>query len=274
MGDYRERQRTDTGKCCFDMGTKNNKKLSFAINYLKYLGTKSMKAAVLQQEFYKLGCSFDVYAGEEQIWVSLSGLTENIEKATKLFENLLANAQPNDDALKNVVSDILKKRDDAKLNKGEILYGGLYSYGKFGKKSPYTNILSSDELKKLKSADLITLINNITSYQHRILYYGNNTTTEVSGMLNKLHQVPAQLKSIPAPVKFTETDANTNVYVVDYDMKQAEVILLAKDGPYNKDNAAISRIFNEYFGGGMYYKILFNYSFCIVLTSKTAPFPY
>ena len=234
-----------------DMGTNHNKNLDVAVNYLKYLGTKDLTAAAVQQEFYKLGCSFDVYVGEDQIWVSLSGLTENIEKATKLFEDLLANAQPNDEALKNVVSDILKKRDDAKLNKNEILYGGLYSYGKYGKLSPYTNILSSSELKNLKSADLISVIHNITSYQHHIMYYGNNTTAELSAMLNNLHKVPAVLKPIPAPVKFTEVDANKNVYVVDYDMKQAEVILLAKDGPYNKDNASIARIFNEYFGGGM-----------------------
>ena len=234
-----------------DMGTKHNKNLDVAINYLKYLGTKNLTAAALQQEFYKLGCSFDVFSSDEQVWVSLSGLTENIEKATKLFEDLLANAQPNDDALKNVVSDLLKKRDDTKLNKSEILYGGLYAYGKYGKTSPYTNILSSDELKNLKSADLISLINNVTSYQHRILYYGSNTPTELSAMLNNLHKVPATIKPIPAPVKFTETDANTNVYVIDYDMKQAEVILLAKDGQYNKDNASIARIFNEYFGGGM-----------------------
>jgi predicted Zn-dependent peptidase len=233
------------------MGTNHNKNLDVAINYLKYLGTKNLTAAALQQEFYKLGCSFDVFSSDEQVWVSLSGLTENIEKATKLFEDLLANAQPNDDALKNVVSDILKKRDDTKLNKSEILYGGLYAYGKYGKTSPYTNILSSDELKNLKSADLISLINNVTSYQHRILYYGSNTPSELSAMLNNLHKVPATIKPIPAPVKFTETDANTNVYVIDYDMKQAEVILLAKDGQYNKDNTSIARIFNEYFGGGM-----------------------
>ena len=234
-----------------DMGTNHNKNLDVAINYFKYLGTKDLTAAAVQQEFYKLGCSFDVYVAEDQIWVSLSGLTENIEKATTLFENLLANAQPNDDALKNVVSDILKKREDAKLNKNEILYGGLFSYGKYGKTSPYTNILSSDELKNLKSADLISLIHNVTSYQHHILYYGNNTPAELSMMLNNLHKVPAVLMSIPAPIKFAETEANTNVYVVDYDMKQAEVILLSKDGMYNKDNAAITRIFNEYFGGGM-----------------------
>ena len=234
-----------------DMGTNHNKKLDVAINYLKYLGTKDLSAAALKQEFYKLGCSFDVYVGEDEVYVSLNGLTENIEKAIKLFEDLLANAQPNEAALANVVSDILKKREDAKLNKGEILFGGLFAYGKYGKKSPYTNILSAEELKNLNSQELISIINEITSFQHRVLYYGDNSATALVSILDNLHKVPETLKPIPAPVKFQEVDENTNVYVIDYDMKQAEVILLSKDGLYNKDNASLVRMFNEYFGAGM-----------------------
>lgn len=234
-----------------DMGTNHNKKLDMAINYLKYLGTKELSAAAFQQELYKLGCSVDVYAGEDNVWVSIRGLTENIEKAVKLFEDLLQNAQPNEEALKNLVADILKKRDDAKLDKFEILYGALFSYGKYGKKSPYTNILSSEELKNVSSAELIEIINKLTSYEHRILYYGNNSPEELVAMLNKLHKAPTQLIPLPEPVKYEELDASNNVYVVDYDMKQAEIILLSKDGPYKKEDASMTRIFNEYFGGGM-----------------------
>ncbi|MEO6901733.1 MAG: insulinase family protein [Bacteroidia bacterium] len=234
-----------------DMGTNENKKLEIAVNYLKYLGTKELTAAQVQEEFYKLGCSFDVHADEDEVWVSLSGLTENIEKATQLFENLLVNAQPNEEALKNLESDILKKRADAKLNKREILFKALFSYGKYGKKSPYTNILTTEELNNLTSKELIASVNDILTYQHRILYYGSNTPAELTVILNKLHQVPATLKPLPTPVEFQETEANTNVYVVNYDMKQAEVILLSKDSTYNKKNAAEIAMFNEYFGGGM-----------------------
>lgn len=234
-----------------DMGSNHNKKTEIAINYLKYLGTNKLTAAELQQEFYKLGCSFNVYVGEDQTWVSLSGLTENIEKATTLFENLLANAQPNEKALSNLVSDILKKREDAKLNKSEILFGALYSYGKYGKYSPYTNILSTAELKNLKSKDLIAIAKNITSFQHRVLYYGNNTIEEVTAMLNSLHVKPEPLKPVPMDVKFQETEANNNVYVVNYDMKQAEVILFSKDDKYDRSIIPSVRLFNEYFGGGM-----------------------
>lgn len=234
-----------------DMGTNNDKKLGIAVDYLKYLGTKTMTAAQIQQEFYKLGCSFDVFSSRDEIWVSLSGLTENIEKATQLFEDLLANAQPNDEALQNLISDNLKKRSDAKLDKGEILFSALSSYGKYGKVSPYTNILSDDELKKLKPADLIAITGRITSYDHHILYYGSNSSEEVLSIINKYHNVPATLTPVPAPVKFQEMEANSNVYAVDYDMKQAEIIFLSKDGMYNKDNAPVVRLFNEYFGGGM-----------------------
>lgn len=234
-----------------DMGTNNNKKLDVAINYLKYLGTKDLSAGAVKQEFYKLGCSFDVYVSEDEVYVSLKGLTENIEKAIKLFEDLLANAQPNDEALKNLVSDMLKKREDAKLNKGEILFGGLFSYGKYGKLSPYTNILSAEELKSLNSNELISIVNEINSFQHRILYYGDNSAADLTVILDNLHKVPDSLKPVPTPVKFQEVAENTNVYVIDYDMKQAEVILLSKDGFYTKENAPLVRMFNEYFGAGM-----------------------
>jgi predicted Zn-dependent peptidase len=234
-----------------DMGTIDNKKADVAINYLKYLGTKDLSAAQVQQEFYKLGCSFDVYVGEDQTWVSLSGLTENIEKATQLFEKLLADAQPNEEALKNLEADILKKRADAKLNKGEILFGGMMNYAKYGKSSPYTNILSEKELGELKSSELIDFIHSLTSYQHRVLYYGNQKIEDVTSMLDRLHITPATLKPIPEPHKYPERDDNGDVYVVNYDMKQAEVIFLSKDGMFNKENAPSVKLFNEYFGGGM-----------------------
>ena len=234
-----------------EMGTNHDKKLDIAINYLKYLGTKNLTAAQLQQELYKLGCSFDVFVGEEEVWVSLKGLTENIEKATKIFEDLLANAQPDEEALKNLKSDIIKKREDNKLNKDEILWSALFNYGKYGKVSPYTNILSKEEIKKLNSKDLISIINRINSYEHHILYYGNNSSDELITMLNQLHRVPEKLNPVPAPIKFQEPEANTNVYVVDYDMKQAEIIMLSNDGFYNKNNAPQIRLFNEYFGAGM-----------------------
>lgn len=235
----------------FEMGTDNNKKLGIAIDYLKYLGTDKYSAEALKQEFYKLGVSFGVYSGPNQIWVQIAGLTENFDKATQLFEDLLLNAKPDEEALKNLVSDILKKRADAKLNKSEILWSGLYSYGKYGKLSPFTNILSNAELQKVTSKELIDITKQLTSFEHKVLYYGSNKSDEVIAVLNKNRHLPATLTPVPMAVKYTYLEAESNVYIVDYDMKQAEIIMFSKDEMYNKENAPAVRMFNEYFGSGM-----------------------
>ena len=55
-------------------------------------------------------------------------LEDNFEESVQLFENLLANAVANDDALHNLKADVLKKREDAKLNKQTILYKPVFSF--------------------------------------------------------------------------------------------------------------------------------------------------
>lgn len=235
-----------------DMGSNNDRKIGIAIEYLQFLGTSKYSPAQVKEEFYKLGCSFEVFNSEEQVYVSLSGLASNFEKALVLFEHLLADAKPNPDALSEMIEDILKKREDAKLSKNEILQGAMRSYAKYGPKSAYTNLLTEKELKKIKAEELCKWITSITSYPHRVLYYGPAEQQLLLTILNDKHLTPEKALSIPAPMQFPELAQNENkVYVVDYDMKQAEILSLSKGELYNKNNAAKIALFNEYFGGGM-----------------------
>ena len=237
----------------FDMGSNNDKKLANAINYIQFLGTSKLTPAQVQQEFYKAGCTFGVNSTEERVYVYFSGLSENFEKGIQIFENLIADAQPNKEALDNMVSNILKQRSDNKLSKDEILWSAMYNYGMYGQKNPYTNILSEKELNELKPEELVSIIKGLNSYQHYVMYYGPQQTAELKTMLNKYHNVPATLKPVPAEIKFTEqpAPAENKVYVVDYDMKQAEIIMLSQSEKFNKSNVAQRRLFNEYFGAGM-----------------------
>jgi len=114
----------------FDMGSNNNKMINLAVNYLPFLGTSKYSPSELQQEFYKLGCSFSVSSNFDMTFVSLSGLNENFIPALKLFEELLNDPIPNETALNNLVKDIIKRRADAKLQKGSIL-SAMNSYGPF-----------------------------------------------------------------------------------------------------------------------------------------------
>jgi predicted Zn-dependent peptidase len=236
----------------FDMGTNHDKLLPLAIEYIPYLGTSKMSPAEVQQAFYKLGCSFNVFNSENQTWVSLSGLSENFKQATQLFENLLNDPKINEEVLKNLVSDILKKRSDAKQDKRTILQKMLVNYAKFGENNPATHILSEGELSLIKTEQIASLITALTKFDHKILYYGPKLIGDVKEILNETHEVLSPgLKPIPKETNFKPQSFNNTVYVVDFDMKQAEIVILTEGQSYKPENVPIITMYNEYFGGGM-----------------------
>ncbi|GAB2791028.1 putative Zn-dependent peptidase [Hymenobacter luteus] len=262
-----------------DLGTNHDPKLGLATDYLQYLGTGKYNAAQLQQEFYKLGCSFSVQSGQDRTFVSLSGLDTNFEQALQLFESLLAAPKPDAAALKNMVAGVLKARQDAKLNKGVILNQALVNYAKYGAKNPFTTQLSEKELKALKPEQLTALIQKLPTYQHRVLYYGprpmrglkktDNEETEkkigynnqkdewgspgsLTNILTQHHRTPAKLTPVPANKDFAEQPlTDRKVYWVDYNMVQAEILFLSKGPVFDKGLLPTTSLYNEYFGGSM-----------------------
>ncbi len=236
----------------FEMGTNHNLKLGLAINYLSYLGTSEYSASELMLEFFRTGCRFNVNTSNERVFVSLSGLDEHMEKGLALLELLLADAQPNQEALDRLIEDVLKVREDNKLSKNTILWSGMFNYAMFGKENPFTHIIPEEELKNIKPEELIAIIRGLTSYEHKILYYGTHAPQDLKKTLDAYHKVPKSLKSIPKEKKFTEQKTReTKVYVVDYDMKQVDIIMLSKSAPYTSEIVPQVRVFNNYFGRGM-----------------------
>ncbi len=236
----------------FDMGKNNNIKLDLAINYLPFLGTDKYSPAEIQQEFYKIGCDFDVFASEDRVYVYLTGLNDNFDEGVKLFEHLLANAKADQEAYDNMVSNTMKERSDAKLSKGNILWGGMMSYAYHGNDNPFKNILPEEELKSIDPNELTALIKDLSQYKHRALYYGPLSNSELASKLNEMHNAPAEMKDLPSGKEFAEIEnEGTKVYYVDYDMEQVEILMLSKKKLYDPKDVAAAAIFNEYFGGGM-----------------------
>lgn len=236
----------------FDMGSNHSKILPIAVEYIQYLGTSTMSPAQIQQEFYKLGCSFDVFNSDNQTWVSLSGLNENFSKAVKLFESILKDPKVEEETLKNLIDDILKKRSDAKQDKRTILQKMMVNYAKFGSNNPVTNTYSEQELKALKAAEVSAFIKSLTAYQHEVLYYGPKLIGDVKDILNQEHtQSLTKLNNLPEEAKFEKKKFSNEVLVVDYDMKQAEIVVISEGDMYSAQSAPIIKLYNEYFGGGM-----------------------
>ncbi len=235
-----------------DAGTNNNPKMKEAVEYLQYLGTGDMMADEVKKEFYKMGVSFGVFADVDQTYLYLNGLAENMDKGIQLFEKLLSDPKPDDAAMGKMVDGIFKQRDDIKKDKYAILWQGLMSYGIYGEKSSFTNVMTNKDLRDLKSAELIEIIKGFTKMEHRVLYFGPQSEDKLIASLNANHILPEQLLPVPEPIVFEALDINKPmVYWTNYDMVQAEILFLSKGEKFDVSRLPAARMFNEYFGGSM-----------------------
>jgi len=236
----------------FDIGKNNNRKIDLALDYLSYLGTSKLTPTEFSQELYKIGANFSVFTSENYLYLQLSGLGKNAPAAIRMVENLLTDARPDADALEKLKASVLKQRADDKLSKEKILFEAMINYGKYGQLSPFTNVLSNEELKKVTPGELLDEVHNLLHYQHRVLYYGPASSAEV---LSELHSVRHYPESFNIPLlsnPFPELEQPDNlVYIVDHEMTQAEVIMLTRDEVYDPSMVPLATLFNEYYGGGM-----------------------
>ncbi|MBV8254499.1 MAG: insulinase family protein [Chitinophaga sp.] len=235
----------------FDVGSWNNKKLGLAAQYLQFLNTDKYTAEQISKEFYNIACSFNIGAGTENTTVTITGLQENFDKAVALFEHIIANCKPNEQALAALKSRLNKARTDSKLNKGQILKG-LQNYAIYGAKNPFNYQLSQSELDGLTANELTDLLHSLMKFQHTVIYWGPQALSAAQADITKVHPVSATFAAAPAAINFTKVSQDNNkVLFADYDMVQSEVNWIRNGGDYDAGKTAITSLFNGYFGGGM-----------------------
>ncbi|WP_299436979.1 M16 family metallopeptidase [uncultured Aquimarina sp.] len=234
----------------FDMGQDHDRKVSLAAGYLDYLGTDKYTPEQLKQEFYKLGISYYVNSANDKTYVGISGLKENLDGGLALLEHLWNNAVPNQETYNKYVDKILKGRKDGKTQKGNIFWNGLMNYGKYGENSRLRNIYTASELQAVNPQDLVDKVKELRNFKQRIFYYGKDLDAAIAS-LDKNHIVASELVDYPEKTTYVEKETGGNVYFVDYDMVQSEMLLLAKGAEFDPKKMAASRLFNTYFGSGL-----------------------
>lgn len=236
----------------FGMGARNDKKLALAIQYLPYLGTNENNVEQIKRKFYDLALNYSVFSGANRAYISLNGLGESMEDGMKLFEELLTNLKADPEAYTKMVDGIIKKRNDAKLSKNRILYSAMRNYAFYGSNSPSTDIMSEEELRSINPNELVAKLKDLKNFKHRVFYYGPDDKSSVIARVKNLHEVGSDLKDYPLRKEYEYMDKDENiVYFVDYDQVQAEILMLSRTEKLNNDNAALSSVFNQYFGSGL-----------------------
>lgn len=236
----------------FDMGNNQDKALGMAAQYLEYLGTSGKTPEEVKQAFYQMACSFSVSPSNRRTFVTLTGLNEYLPQAVGLFEELLADAQADENAYNNLVADILKSRANAKLNQMQN-FARLMNYVYYGPKNPMNSLLGEADLKGMDPQELVDRIHGLNGYKHRILYYGPSTSDELLALLDKEHNTPGTLKDIPTEGNFErQQTGETKIFLAPYDAKNVYLAQYSDRGEKFDPSVEPSRqLYNEYFGGGM-----------------------
>ncbi len=228
-----------------------DKKLALAFEYLPYLGTANYSPEQLQLEIYKLGMTFDTHSTAEQTFITLSGLNETMDRSIALMEEMLQHSIVNEEAYQNLVNDIIKERMNLKIDRNTILRNGLVSYAKYGTQSPFTDILTEEELKAIDPQELVDLIKQFTTYKQSYFYYGPQSNEDMVAKIEKIQHSDG-MTDTPAKKIYPELPMDKpSVYFANYDMVQTEVVLLAKDVLFDPSLFPYQTMFNAYYGSGI-----------------------
>lgn len=237
----------------FEMGKSSNLMLGLALQYLPYLGTSRFSATELQKEFFRLGLSFDVFSQEQRTYISLNGLESSLEEGLQLVEHILTDVRPDDQALRNVVADILTKRENNKRDRNVVLREALSNYARYGANSPFTYRLSEGELNAISPAELVTTIQSLISFDHNVYYYGRRSAQDVATLLDLHHKAPSVRKPALPNKHFPQLPTDSDVvYFLDFPIVQTDVMLMSRGTPFfNLEEHLMRELYNEYFGYGL-----------------------
>ena len=232
----------------FDRGTKADKVLTLAPQYLDYMGTDNLTAEQYQMELYKIACDVDFWSQEDKTIVLVKGLAENMDQALRLCQDWLSGNVENQEVYDAVVADVLKMRSDNKLDQ-RTCSRALFNYGFFGPDNAFTHILSTEEMQALTPADLLQHIHDLASVPQHILYCGplENPSISLWG------ESPREGVNEEGVSYFKHQPVHeSEVIIAPFEAKN--IYMRANSNRGDLFNASLLpdiQVFNEYFGGGM-----------------------
>lgn len=236
----------------YETGTWADRYLGFASQYLDYVGTADMTPAQVQEAFYNMACSYRVSAGAKRSYITLSGLSDNMNEALGLLEKLLAQAVADPEVYRTFIETIKKARENEKANQRSN-FAALRKYVQYGPEMVKATVINNEELDNLDSSTLLNSLRTLLSLKHRVIYYGPLSEQQVVADLSENHLKGV---SLAEPSPYTDyalvQPEETVIYIAPYDAKQLYMTQFTDEGKkFDVSISPLVTLYNEYFGGGM-----------------------
>ena len=204
---------------CSSFGDEHDPKLTYAADYLEYLGTNKLTNEQIKQQFYKLACDYSISEKNERTYITLNGLNSNMPQALALLNDLLNNAKVDKQAYNLYVEQVLKSRSDNKANQQQN-FAALRNYATYGEYNPTRNILSEQALRAMNPQELLNMLKGLKNYKQTVLYYGPSSLKAIDELISKTIQSPKKFTEVPAAKRYVEqTTPKNEVIIAPYEAR-------------------------------------------------------
>lgn len=226
--------------------------LIYVPSYLNKVGTKTSSVSEFRNALFTLGASMNFTSSQNELILDIEGIDENLEATLKLVNEFIQNAEPSQDALLAVTEEIQSGR---KLNNKEIgtQLTASMQFALFGNQSTFLQEMSGNQLKKLKSEDLMKSFEEAQKYELKISYTGAEAHSKTaSALMNTFafQAIPNKAREkIYYPMQGFES---RKVYFLNNKKAvQSQLMFLVEGLPMDLNMLGESTAFNLYFGGDM-----------------------
>ena len=246
---------TDNGRFTlvyrYNYGRFYDKKAGITNNFLDQLESDNRTLSQINREMYDLACTYSIGFGDKYASIYINGLSENMEKAMAIVEDILNHPKISEESVQNSISDVLKSRNDAK-SRQQSIFQNMLRYVSYGKDNIRKYFVSNEEVQKIKAQDVVNQIKTMTSQPQRILYYGDLSLNDLQKVLTDKHSVHPAKKPVKMGADYDRLATKDNkVYFAHYDAKQSLCRQLSTSVPANWAMSPQIEMYNEYFGGSM-----------------------
>ena len=236
----------------YDFGASTFKSLPLATKYMEMLGTADKSVEQIQRELYDLACDFNISSSLDKTYVVISGLSENMEKAMKIAEDYIANVEGDEEVLAEVKRDVEQERLNAKSSQ-QNCFSALQKYCIYGADYVRKTKMTTKELRKISSEELLSQIKDLRKTQHRVMYYGPMELNDVVASIRNTHCTGDELKEVEAVTLSPNNVTKPSVLFAQYDAKQVYYLQYScrTEDKFDVKNSPIVNLYNDYFSGGM-----------------------
>lgn len=237
----------------FDIGKDNDPALSVLAAYFPYLGAGDWDGARMRQELFKAGLQIHANCDNDRFTLTLSGLEESFAQGVAIINRLFTDARADEQALTNLIEDIILRRENEKKDKRVLLTRAMRQYVQYGPDNSFTRRLSEEALRALLPQSLTRLLGELWRYKHDVIYVGAlDRRNLVRTLRAELRPAPAQVPA-PKPVFFKEkTWRRHQFFFTEFPIVQAELMMVARSAPrFDPEDYILSLWHDQYFGYGL-----------------------